>query len=139
MMRPVRRARHRGAPAPQRDAGADGRHHHHGEGGSPRQAAGVTRRHCIELEVELTSGSVWTSHQGKIVRVKFYSRGDRPGRRDANDRGGAVLKWLAPADPLAPAHAIYAVGPHIVDSRTAVEPVEPAVDTVQPIVARPAG
>ena len=31
------------------------------------------RRHGMDVEVELISGSVWTFHDGKIVRVEFHT------------------------------------------------------------------
>jgi ketosteroid isomerase-like protein len=31
------------------------------------------RRHGMDVEVELISGSVWTFHDGKIARVEFYA------------------------------------------------------------------
>jgi ketosteroid isomerase-like protein len=34
------------------------------------------RRHGMDVEVELISGSVWTFDDGKIVRVQFYANRD---------------------------------------------------------------
>jgi ketosteroid isomerase-like protein len=43
------------------------------------------RRHDMDVEVELVSGSVWTFHGGKIARVEFYA--NREELREATGLG----------------------------------------------------
>jgi ketosteroid isomerase-like protein len=43
------------------------------------------RRHDMDAEVELISGSVWTFHDGKITRVEFYA--NREELREATGLG----------------------------------------------------
>jgi ketosteroid isomerase-like protein len=44
------------------------------------------RRHGMDVEVELISGSVWTFRDGKIARVEFYANREELRRATGLDR-----------------------------------------------------